>query len=935
MHTKKELKNEILPKESLDNLIQTINELKAEGHTVKDKTYKNLCLILKTQLELIQQKEKEELKKFQEIKANITKQQNLQLRSQIYTVLFHLNQNVTIPPCLLKALSGKNVEINLNEYEIMNKEKIKEFDKQNSNFVVTKYEELKKYAYEGRLTTLNKLYNKEPKQQDLQNKFHNLKKNLIISNQGGAVRKTTVDATIKMKSLQLLEFQKLLKRKVMSERIGLYDVNTFQFEQERRQQEHKKRRTELNLDSQLWDYRKKFLFEIENHRKNLLNRFEVQTNLRKKLCKEVIFYFENKIKIQREKKEIQDKARLKALKENDSEAYLKLLMSAKEDRLMQLLQQTDDCLKSLGAQLVQERNKNQPIVVQMNETEKVIDNKNTLVEKYLENEHAYYTIAHNISESITTQPSMLKGGNLKEYQIQGLQWMVSLYNNHLNGILADELGLGKTIQTISLIVHLMEYKNNPGPFMVIAPLSTLDNWLIEFQKWAPHIKVIKYVGNQETRRQIQVDIRKKNFNVLLIQYEYVSRDVNILRRTPYEYIIIDEGHRIKNKDAKLVADLKLYNSKYRLLLTGTPLQNDLTELWALLNFLLPHVFDKVTTFETWFNTPFQGDKVQMTGEETLLIIHRLHQVLRPFLLRREKKDVESQLPQKVEKIIRCPLSAMQRTLYDQIQNKSKSLKTIKGKVKRVSLTNTVMQLRKVCNHPFLFLHEFDEFTDKDLIRTSGKFELLDRILPKLFANNHRILLFSQMTKLLNVLEIFLGNKKIDYLRLDGNVKSELRVANEKRDAEKKVIKAGMFDQRSTYTQRSEMLKSIMDGGDAAFEAEIPNDEQLNKIIARGDEEENLFNKMDKERENYEIEYWKKLKLPRQGRLMTEDELPEWLKNMDENLEIEEDKPLGKGFRTKKSLNYDLLISDEEMFDLAESEDEIEENLDEIDEDYAE
>ena len=168
------------------------------------------------------------------------------------------------------------------------------------------------------------------------------------------------------------------------------------------------------------------------------------------------------------------------------------------------------------------------------------------------------------------------------------------------------------------------------------------------------------------------------------------------------------------------------------------------------------------------------EKLQMTEEENLLIIQRLHQVLRPFLLRREKKDVEKELPQKIEKIIRCPLSAMQRTLYDQIQNKSKSLQTIKGKVKRVSLTNTVMQLRKVCNHPFLFLHDYDEFNDKDLIRVSGKFELLDRILPKLFAKNHKILLFSQMTKLLNVLEIFLTNKKYEYLRLDGNVKSELR-----------------------------------------------------------------------------------------------------------------------------------------------------------------
>ena len=145
----------------------------------------------------------------------------------------------------------------------------------------------------------------------------------------------------------------------------------------------------------------------------------------------------------------------------------------------------------------------------------------------------------------------------------------------------------------------------------------------------------------------------------------------------------------------------------------------------------------------------------------------------------------------------------------------------------------------------------------------------------------------------------------------------------------------MFDQRSTYTQRSEMLKAIMDNDDSAFEAEIPTDEQLNKIIARGDEEIKLFDKMDKEREKFETEYWKKLNLPKEERLMTEKELPEWLQNMDEIQEQEDDKPLGKGFRKKRSLNYDLSISDEEMFDLGESEDEIDENQDEIDEDYDE
>ena len=219
-----------------------------------------------------------------------------------------------------------------------------------------------------------------------------------------------------------------------------------------------------------------------------------------------------------------------------------------------------------------------------------------------------------------------------------------------------------------------------------------------------------------------------------------------------------------------------YLAPHRLLLTGTPLQNKLPELWALLNFLLPSIFKSVSTFEQWFNAPFAttGEKVELNEEETILIIRRLHKVLRPFLLRRLKKEVESQLPDKVEYIVKCDMSGLQKVLYRHMQSKGVMLtdgseKDKKGKGGAKALMNTIMQLRKLCNHPFMFQHIEEAYCEHmgvpgglvsgpDLYRTSGKFELLDRILPKLKHLNHRVLLFCQMTQLMTIMEDYLNWK---------------------------------------------------------------------------------------------------------------------------------------------------------------------------------
>ena len=238
-------------------------------------------------------------------------------------------------------------------------------------------------------------------------------------------------------------------------------------------------------------------------------------------------------------------------------------------------------------------------------------------------------------------------------------------------------GLGKTIQAIALLGYLMEYKHNHGPFLIVVPLSTLSNWSNEITKWVPEMMKVVYKGPPPLRRQLYKDeVEGGHFNILLTTYEYVMKDKSMLKKLPWEYIIVDEGHRMKNAQSKFAQILgNHYVSRHRILLTGTPLQNNLPELWALLNFLLPSIFNSVDTFDQWFNKPFstfrqtQGpgesgeDIVSLNQEERLLIVQRLHELLRPFMLRRVKDQVLDQLPEKTEIVLRCELSGWQRYLY--------------------------------------------------------------------------------------------------------------------------------------------------------------------------------------------------------------------------------------------------------------------------------
>ena len=317
----------------------------------------------------------------------------------------------------------------------------------------------------------------------------------------------------------------------------------------------------------------------------------------------------------------------------------------------------------------------------------------------------------------------------------------------------------------------------------------MSNWVNEFARWAPSVINIVYKGDPNQRKTFSALIKSGKFNVLSTTYEYVIRDKACLSKIRWRYMIIDEGHRMKNHHCKLTQILNtFYIAPHRLLLTGTPLQNKLPELWALLNFLLPAIFKSCTSFEQWFNAPFAttGEKVELNQEESLLIIRRLHKVLRPFLLRRLKKEVESQLPDKVEYIIKCDMSALQRVIYHHMKESGVILTEDKsGKNGAKTLMNTIMQLRKICNHPFIF-QDIEEklslhlgytggiITGPDIYRASGKFELLDRILPKLKQTGHRVLMFCQMTSLMTVMEDYFVYKNYKYLRLDGGTKADER-----------------------------------------------------------------------------------------------------------------------------------------------------------------
>nr|XP_042706001.1 lymphoid-specific helicase isoform X3 [Chrysemys picta bellii] len=445
------------------------------------------------------------------------------------------------------------------------------------------------------------------------------------------------------------------------------------------------------------------------------------------------------------------------------------------------------------------------------------------------------------------QPKLFSGGVMRWYQVEGMEWLRMLWENGINGILADEMGLGKTIQCIATIALMVE-RGVPGPFLVCGPLSTLPNWMSEFKRFTPKIPIMLYHGSQQERRKLVQKIHRREGSlqihpVVITSFEIAMRDRNALQHCFWKYLIVDEGHRIKNMNCRLIRELKRFNADNKLLLTGTPLQNNLAELWSLLNFLLPDVFDDLKSFESWFDitsiTEIAEDIVAKEREQNIL--HMLHQILTPFLLRRLKSDVALEVPPKREVVVYAPLAKKQETFYTAIVNRTikkllgnneeevvelsptgrpkrrsrkavdyreldgdtpdeleKLISKMQEEVEKerpviemtiptdseinLKLQNIMMLLRKCCNHPYLIEYPLDPATqqfkvDEDLVKNSGKFLLLDRMLPELKKRGHKVLLFSQMTLMLDILMDYCYLRNYKFSRLDGSMSYTEREEN--------------------------------------------------------------------------------------------------------------------------------------------------------------
>lgn len=369
-------------------------------------------------------------------------------------------------------------------------------------------------------------------------------------------------------------------------------------------------------------------------------------------------------------------------------------------------------------------------------------------------------------------PAYITGGTMRDYQIRGLNWMISLYENNINGVLADEMGLGKTLQTISILGYMLHFKQDTGPHIVIVPKSTYQNWLNEFKRWCPTLKATGLLGNADERGAIirKLTSQPDDWHVMITTYEMCNIERAFCKKINWHYLIIDEAHRIKNENSLLAQNLRTFSVKNRLLLTGTPLQNNLHELWSLLNFLLPDVFNSSDDFDQWFDTN------NCLGDNTL--VTRLHAILKPFMLRRIKSEVEKSLLPKKEVKIFVGMSKMQRDWYTNILLKDIAIiNGCTGASEKMRLANIVMHLRKCTNHPYLFdgAEEGPPYTtDQHIVQNCGKMIVLDKLLTKLRAQDSRVLIFSQMTRMLDILEDYCVWKNYAYHRLDGNTKHQDR-----------------------------------------------------------------------------------------------------------------------------------------------------------------
>eukprot|EP01116_Phalansterium_solitarium_P021321 TRINITY_DN6585_c0_g1_i1.p1 TRINITY_DN6585_c0_g1~~TRINITY_DN6585_c0_g1_i1.p1 ORF type:complete len:1492 (-),score=458.16 TRINITY_DN6585_c0_g1_i1:1721-6196(-) len=381
-------------------------------------------------------------------------------------------------------------------------------------------------------------------------------------------------------------------------------------------------------------------------------------------------------------------------------------------------------------------------------------------------------------------PTFPEDRALKNYQEEGFRWLVHNYVNNRNGILADEMGLGKTVQALALLQHLRMDRGIHGPFLVIAPLSCIEQWKREAELWT-NLNAVIHHGSEESRDVIyerEWFFEEKEgftckFDLLVTTYEMIIADRHRLKQIDWHVIIVDEGHRLKNQQSKLLSNLAKIKSPHKILLTGTPLQNDIKELWTLMNYLEPERFNDCDGFLRDF-----GDLKEKAQ------VDRLQQTLGPFFLRRMKEDVDTTIPQKEETLIEIELTSTQKTYYRAILERNRDF--LSRGTSKTSLMNIMVQLRKVCNHPYLLPgaegqitkdlkrgQRSEEAVIERLILASSKFVFLDKLLLRLRESKKKVLIFSQMTKLLDIIGDYLTAKHYPHERLDGQTARTSRQAS--------------------------------------------------------------------------------------------------------------------------------------------------------------